>query len=100
MPALAEWDPKRGRAGRAWERIKSELFIEGVRCWICREPIEFGLRRNHPRGPSVDHVVSLDRGGHPTARENLRPAHFGCNSSKGSGRSRKQAAARPSSRSW
>lgn len=100
MSGLAEWDPRRGRGGRPWQRIKDELFVPGVVCWLCGEPIEFGLRRNHPRGPSVDHVISLDMGGHPTARENTRPAHFGCNSRKGSGRSRKQAAARPRSRNW
>lgn len=98
--ALAEWDPRRGRAGREWERIKAELFVPGAHCWICRQPIIYGLRRNHPKGPSVDHVRSLDMGGHPTARANLRVAHFGCNSSKGAGRPAKQAAARPRSRRW
>jgi 5-methylcytosine-specific restriction endonuclease McrA len=97
---LDEWDPRRGRGGRPWARIKAELFVPGAICYRCREPIEYGLRRNHPRGPSVDHILSLEMGGHPTARENLAVAHFGCNSSKGDGRPKKSTAPRPRSRRW
>jgi 5-methylcytosine-specific restriction endonuclease McrA len=99
--ALAETDPRRGRSGRPWERAKAELFVPGASCGICHGEIVFGLRRNHPAGPSLDHIVSLARGGHPTARENLQIVHFGCNSRKGSGIKRSAApAARPRSRAW
>ena len=86
--ALDEWDPKRGRSGRQWERLKKELYVEGAQCEmpICKQgsrDIVFGLRKRHPLGPSLDHKVPLKQGGHPTARSNIRVAHYGCNSSAG-----------------
>lgn len=77
-----EWDPRRGRKSAAWERVKAALFVEGATCALCGEPIEYGLRHNHPRGPSVDHIVPLKDGGHPTAMWNVRVAHHGCNSGR------------------
>ncbi|WP_228373394.1 HNH endonuclease [Demequina gelatinilytica] len=101
MP-LNEWDPRRGRGGRRWRELTREVcppgsMCEAERCKASTREIIFGLRRNHPLGPSVDHIVSLKKGGHPTARENLRPAHFGCNSSRGSGEHEQR---RPRSRNW
>ena len=55
-----------------------------------------GLRRNHPHGPSLDHITDLQYGGHPTARWNLRPAHFGCNA----GKRREKAPVRRTSVDW
>lgn len=91
MGALTEWDPRRGREGRAWRRLVEQLCPPGSVCALClgaRGPILFGLRRNHPLGPSLDHIVPLSRGGHPTAPWNLQPAHFGCNARKQAGRTR------------
>ena len=85
--ALDEWDQRRGRQGRAWRTLVKALCPPGSVCEIpvCKMPsrvIVFGLRRNHPLGPSLDHIEDLQYGGHPTARWNLRPAHFGCNAGK------------------
>ena len=86
---LDEWDPKRGRQGRAWRRLVRLVCPPGSLCEVpvCKYPhlgrvIVFGLRPNHPWGPSVDHVVPLELGGHPTDLGNLRPAHFGCNAGR------------------
>ena len=76
-------DPKRGRSGRPWRRLVRELCRPGSVCARCGGEIVFGLRANHPDGPSLDHIVSLEMGGHPTDRGNLQPMHFGCNASKG-----------------
>ncbi|MDR0594536.1 MAG: HNH endonuclease [Bifidobacteriaceae bacterium] len=51
-------------------------------CHLCGEPVEFGLRPHHPRGPSMDHVAPRSHGG-SWDLANLLPAHFGCNSSRG-----------------
>jgi hypothetical protein len=82
---MSEWDPRRGRGGRKWRRLVKELCPPGSVCCICggaKGPILFGLRHNHPLGPSLDHIVDLQFGGHPTDPRNLRPAHFGCNAGK------------------
>lgn len=86
--AVGEWDPRRGRQGRTWRRLLAELVTPGTECAVpecdkATREILFGLRPNHPLGPSLDHIVPLEYGGHPTARWNLRPAHFGCNSARG-----------------
>lgn len=87
--SLAEWDPRRGRQGRPWRRLVKELCPPGALCEVeeCLYPhlnreIIFGLRPNHPYGPSLDHIVPLEEGGHPTSPLNLRPAHFGCNAGR------------------
>lgn len=49
------------------------------RCGICRKPIR---AKTGPRRPSIDHIVPLSRGGEH-ALENLQPAHYDCNLSKG-----------------
>lgn len=82
---LDEMDPRRGREGRTWRNLSRELLTPGVHCWLCGKPIAFGLRRNHPMGPSLDHIIPISRGGHPTDRSNLAPAHYGCNAARGDG---------------
>jgi hypothetical protein len=86
--ALDEWDRRRGREGRRWRELVKRLCPPGSLCEVewcdkATREIAFGLRRNHPMGPSLDHIVPLEEGGHPTAEENLRPAHFGCNAARG-----------------
>lgn len=66
-------------SGRARQALLAEIAPPGSTCWLCDEPIEHGLRRWHPRGPSMDHVLPRSEGG-TWDRANLRPAHYGCNS--------------------
>lgn len=80
-----DFDPARFRSSAEWKRLVAQYCVEGVTCSIChgaKGEVLFGLRPRHPLGPSLDHVVPLDRGGHPTDPGNLAPAHFGCNSGK------------------
>lgn len=83
MPPLHPMDPKRGRGGRPYRRLWAAVLRPGVACWLCHEPIAFGLRKWHPRGPSLDHVRPLSKGGDPLDPSNARPAHYGCNSARG-----------------
>ena len=60
---LDEWDPRRGRQGRTWRKLVAVVCPPGSLCEmpVCLYPwldrvIVFGLRRNHPHGPSVDHI--------------------------------------------
>ncbi|WP_411732174.1 HNH endonuclease [Paeniglutamicibacter sp.] len=73
----------------------------GSICAWCRKPIVFGLRPRHSLGPSLDHIIALVDGGHPTAPWNLQPMHLGCNVRKENERRRKPAPkpqARPNTR--
>jgi len=83
MP-LDEYDPRRARGGRPWRRIVAWVRANcGDTCTLCGERIDLTLPAPHPRSFSVDHIVPLALGGHPTDRSNLAPAHYGCNSAKG-----------------
>ena len=70
--------------GRARKALLAIVCPEGSTCWLCGQPIIHGLRRWHPRGPSMDHVIPRSHGGTWDLR-NLRPAHYGCNSARGNG---------------
>ena len=69
---------------REWARMASGLTAyvlerDHWRCALCGEPIR---ARKGSRQPSVDHIVSLNRGG-SNDLANLQAAHKGCNSVKG-----------------
>ena len=74
-------------SGRARQQLLAEVCPPGSLCEVpeCKQPsrvIEFDLRRFHPRGPSMDHILPRSKGG-TWDRSNLRPAHYGCNSARG-----------------
>lgn len=76
--------------------------------WQCRMPVckqpnrtipRAGLRAWHPRSASVDLIVPKSLGGSDLDLDNLRAAHFGCNSSRGNG-TRKPRSVPARSREW
>lgn len=76
--------PSRQKAGR-WRRICER---DGYVCGLCLEPIDPTLPSRNRMAPSVDHIVPLALGGSDDDA-NLRPAHIGCNSRRGSGIARR-----------
>ncbi|MGM9593138.1 MAG: HNH endonuclease signature motif containing protein [Candidatus Onthomonas sp.] len=51
-------------------------------CGICGKPVDKSLRWPHPLSATVDHIIPVDRGGHPSAMANLQLAHWTCNRQK------------------
>lgn len=51
-------------------------------CGICGTPVDKTLRSPHPLSPTVDHIIPVSKGGHPSALENLQLAHRVCNRAK------------------
>ena len=84
MPA-----PKRNRPDHdgkhrpQYERNKKIVFATQTHCAICGRPVDFDIKYPDPMAPTVDHVVPISRGGHPSALDNLQLAHFICNQQKG-----------------
>jgi len=75
---------RRARAKAAgWERISRQAIIErdGLRCGVCRKPIDPTNKTWHKR-LSLDHIVPISQGGGHTF-SNLRLAHLGCNVRRG-----------------
>lgn len=52
-------------------------------CHLCRRRVGRSFRAPHPRSATFDHLIPIADGG-TDAPENLRLAHFGCNSRRGS----------------
>lgn len=75
----------RGRTGRPWRRVREQVLDHCNICWLCGEWIDRSIPAPDPMSASVDHVVPLSEGEHvdPLDPAYLRPAHFGCNSSRG-----------------
>jgi 5-methylcytosine-specific restriction endonuclease McrA len=78
------------RANR-WVRVtpteRREIYErDGWTCQVCLEPVDPRLirSRSHWR-PSLDHIIPKSLGG-PDASENLRLAHWWCNSALSDGR--------------
>ena len=75
-----ETDP---RKTYRWQQLCKTYLQPGAICYLCGQPITFGLRPWHPSGPSLDHVIPIEAGGDYFDPSNLAPAHYGCNARKG-----------------
>lgn len=65
-----------------YERNKKKIMATQSICGICGRPVDKSLRYPHPMSATVDHIIPVDRGGHPSDRDNLQLAHFACNRAK------------------
>lgn len=67
-------------------RFRQHCQYRGLRCHMCREPIDYSLKRPHPRAFQLDHAMPLST--HPQLAcdwLNARPSHAVCNQSRGDG---------------
>lgn len=96
-----------GIVGARWLKVRAiirQLVKDGRPCAICHRPID--LRPASQGGPmprtrwsfSVDHREPRSKGGDYYALSNLRPAHYGCNSSRGNGTKRMRTTRQETSR--
>lgn len=51
-------------------------------CGICGQPVDKRLKYPDPMSGVVDHIIPINKGGHPSAIENLQLAHSTCNRAK------------------
>lgn len=51
-------------------------------CRICGKPVDKKLKYPHPGSPTIDHIIPISRGGHPSDINNLQLAHMSCNRAK------------------
>lgn len=66
----------------AYENAKKKILKTQTICGICGKPVDFSYRYPHPLSPTVDHIVPVSRGGHPSDLDNLQLAHRCCNRQK------------------
>lgn len=66
-----------------YERNKKRILAESDVCAICGLPINKRLKFPDPMSPTVDHIIPIAKGGHPSDPANLQAAHLICNQVKG-----------------
>lgn len=66
----------------AFEKNKRKIFLTQDVCAICGQPVDKNLKYPHPLSATIDHIIPINRGGHPSAIDNLQLAHFTCNRQK------------------
>ena len=67
----------------AFEHNRKRILATQEVCAICGQPVDKALRFPHPMSATVDHIIPIDKGGHPSDIDNLQLAHFCCNRKKG-----------------
>lgn len=65
-----------------FKRNKERVLRSQNICGICGLPVDKTLKYPNPMAPSVDHIIPINRGGHPSDIDNLQLAHWICNRKK------------------
>ncbi len=73
---------KDGKHRAQFDKNKKRIYATQTVCGICGKPVDFSLKYPHPLSPTIDHIIPLDKGGHPSDIANLQLAHFTCNRQK------------------
>ncbi|MDO5131434.1 MAG: HNH endonuclease signature motif containing protein [Eubacteriales bacterium] len=74
-------DRQPGNRG-AFEAARQKILKTQTVCGICGKPVDFSYRFPHPLSPTVDHIIPVSKGGHPSDISNLQLAHRCCNRQK------------------
>lgn len=75
--------PDREGAHRtAFEKNKRRVLAAQSVCGICGKPVDKSLKFPHPLSACIDHIIPIDKGGHPSDLANLQLAHMCCNRQK------------------
>lgn len=80
---MAELRADRTGAHRAaYDRNKQIILKTQDTCGICGKPVDISLKPPHPLAPTIDHIIAISKGGHPSSIDNLQLAHATCNRQK------------------
>lgn len=66
----------------AFEKNKKKIYAVQTVCGICGKPVDMKLKYPDPMSKCIDHIIPIDRGGHPSDIDNLQLAHWMCNRMK------------------
>lgn len=65
-----------------FERNRKKVLASEEICAICGQRVDKKLKYPHPMSATVDHIIPVSKGGHPSDILNLQLAHFYCNRQK------------------
>ena len=65
-----------------FEKNRKKIYATQTVCAICGKPVDFSLKPPHPLSATVDHIIPVSKGGHPSDISNLQLTHRCCNRAK------------------
>lgn len=65
-----------------FEKNKKRILKTQNICGICGQPVDMKLKYPNPLSPVIDHIIPINKGGHPSDITNLQLAHWTCNRDK------------------
>lgn len=65
-----------------YKKNRAKILATQDVCAICGKPVDKTLTYPHPLSATVDHIIPVALGGHPSAINNLQLAHWTCNRQK------------------
>ena len=68
-----------GEHRTAFERNRQIILRTQTICAICGKIVDFSKKSPDPWSPTVDHIIPISKGGHPSDLDNLQLAHRMCN---------------------
>ena len=74
-----------GKHRTQYDRNRKIIFATQTICALCGKPVDFSIKYPNPMCPTVDHIIPISMGGHPSDLDNMQLAHFKCNRKKGQG---------------
>lgn len=66
----------------AFEKNKKKILATQTVCGICGKPVDFSQKYPSPLSPCIDHIIPINKGGHPSDISNMQLAHWTCNRQK------------------
>ena len=80
--------PTSGLYYHEYRRNRKKVLLASDICAICGKPVDKTIKQRNSKGefnpyaPTVDHIIPIAKGGHPSALDNLQLAHWICNRQK------------------
>ena len=86
---------REGAHRQAYARNRKRILATQNTCGICGKPVDLTLPPGDPMAPTVDHIIPIAKGGHPSSLDNLQLAHWTCNRQKSDKLFKNQEAKKP-----
>ena len=73
---------RKGAHRTAFDKNKKRIMSTQNTCGICGQQVDMQVKAGEPMSPCVDHIIPINKGGHPSDLANLQLAHWHCNRQK------------------
>ena len=78
----AKRSDREGSHRAQFDKNRKRIYATQTVCGICGKPVDPSFKFPHPLSRTVDHIIPVSKGGHPSDIANLQLAHLACNREK------------------